>query len=227
MSKSIPIRRGFSYFLSSCFCFAPFPPFFYYYFFFSPIFFPPTPFPLYLLFFSLLPRGWRSSNIYLLIFLLSDFSPFFFVLLLVVFPFFFSFPNFFFLERLRERRSSKEEQKNNGEIQSYIKRRKNQLLAKRSKHVAHASHRLLPTCLEHQASAEVPPCPVFSILLGSKHGGFTKVFQWIFRIKKKYKNVYFTLLFVCGIRSSVPELRFSTQRVTCPCCLKLCLLFTL
>lgn len=39
--------------------------------------------------------------------------------------------------------------------------------------------------------------------------------------------MYFTLLFVCGIRSSVPELRFSTQRVTCPCCLKLCLLFTL
>lgn len=53
------------------------------------------PFPLYLLFFSLLPRGWRSSNIYLLIFLLSDFSPFFFVLLLVVFPFFF-FPSIFF-----------------------------------------------------------------------------------------------------------------------------------
>lgn len=83
-----------------------FPLFFYYYFFFSPIFFPPTPFPLYLLFFSLLPRGWRSSNIYLLIFLLSDFSPFFFVLLLVVFPFFFFFPQFFFfpgeIERAKE-----------------------------------------------------------------------------------------------------------------------------
>ena len=34
-------------------------------------------------------------------------------------------------------------------------------------------------------------------------------------------------MFVCGIRRSAPELRVSTQRVACPCCLKLCLLFTL
>lgn len=52
LSKSIPIRRGFSYFLSSCFCFAPFPPFFIIISFSSPqSSYPHPPFPLYLLFF--------------------------------------------------------------------------------------------------------------------------------------------------------------------------------
>lgn len=44
LSKSIPIRRGFSYFLSSCFCFAPFPPFFIIISFSPPSSFPHPPF---------------------------------------------------------------------------------------------------------------------------------------------------------------------------------------
>lgn len=134
LSKSIPIRRGFSYFLSSCFCFAPFPPFFIIISFFSPqSSYPHPPFPLYLLFFSLTSTRLAEQQ-HLSAHLPSlRFFSFFLRFITRSFPVFFSFPNFFFWRRLRERRSSKEEQKNNGEIQSYIKRRKNQLLAKRGK----------------------------------------------------------------------------------------------
>lgn len=111
LSKSIPIRRGFSYFLSSCFCFAPFPPFFYYYFFFlPPIFLPPSPFStLFVVFFLTSTRLAEQQHLSAHLPSLRFFS-FFLRFITRSFPVFFSFPNFFlfFLEKIER---AKEQQR--------------------------------------------------------------------------------------------------------------------